>query len=285
MKAARPSAWHTSSSQGTRPAQPASPRDSGYFQNPTRLPGGRASPQGSPSNPLEPCRGADGGAQGRRGGCWDECATRSRGELPMCPRLTEPPTLSHQLPACRVAPGNAACPSPSAQTRRLRPWAGSDRLRANTPPWQWAPAPGRSTRPPAPEDTPGLPGRPAPNRPPRPRIISRRLPAGQLPAGPASSKPSVRSQGRAGPSALPTQSQVGQPLPLERAQPWPLHSPLPPPPSPPPLLPPAPSPSLFFSYIRCLKMALFKSIRHILQCEKGHVALLRARAPPPYNLV
>lgn len=38
---------------------------------------------------------------------------------------------------------------------------------------------------------------------------------------------------------------------------------------------------MFFSYITRLKMALFKSIRHILQAELGHVALLRAGLPPP----
>lgn len=43
---------------------------------------------------------------------------------------------------------------------------------------------------------------------------------------------------------------------------------------------PPPFPDLFFSYITCLKMALFKSIQHTLQSEKGHVALLPASHPP-----
>lgn len=47
---------------------------------------------------------------------------------------------------------------------------------------------------------------------------------------------------------------------------------------------PPPFPDLFFSYITCLKMALFKSIRHPLQSEKGHVALLRAPSlTPPHT--
>lgn len=45
------------------------------------------------------------------------------------------------------------------------------------------------------------------------------------------------------------------------------------------------SPDLFFSYITGLKMALFKSIRHILRSEQGHVALLSIQAPPPPHLL
>lgn len=55
-------------------------------------------------------------------------------------------------------------------------------------------------------------------------------------------------------------------------------------PSLPPSFPP-PLGDLFFSYITCLKMALFKSIQHTLRSEKGHVAPLRARRPPPLTTV
>lgn len=73
----------------------------------------------------------------------------------------------------------------------------------------------------------------------------------------------------------------------EGPSPWPFsgvffHSPI----SPPSLsLPPEvlPSSDLFFSYITSLKMALFKSVRHILRSEQGHMALLRTGHPPSFT--
>lgn len=178
-----------------------------------------------------------------------------------------------------MSPGNTACPLPTHTNTVAVALGTATDSRQNVPTQHRAQAPGREsehTHPPAPGCARGLPRSPARKRPPGRGLFLEGVLLGPLPQPPLSQV--SRSRAAPPPMVLPRGLRLQGPGLWGRGVVF-LSRLSPPPPL--PLRPP--SPDLFFSYIRCLKMALFKSIWHILRSEKGHVALLQAQAPPRFT--